>query len=361
MPDIEAVGDAATGGILSVAVEPRHGGEGEGHTHERACLNCSTPLAGDYCHACGQKAHVHRTIAAWWHDLAHGVLHLDGKIWRTLPMLAWHPGALTRRYIEGERARFVSPLALFLFSVFLMFAVFSATGNKLIGDPTAVKVEVSDAIASSQEDLARIEQARTAAAAAKQSTAAIDRDLANARRELAALRKIQQEGLQAAGGDGLVNADFRDAPAGLRIFEDAYKKAKKNPSLLFYKVQTNAYKFSWALIPLSVPFLWLLFLHRRRYREQFSGYDHFVFVTYSIAAMSLALIGFVVVQINGIKSDLLNLAFVLIPPVHIYRQLRGAYQLSRWSASWRAFVLLWFSVIVLTLFGLILLAAGVLG
>ena len=40
---------------------------------------------------------------------------------RTLPMLAWKPGELTRRYIDGQRARFVSPIALFLFCVFLMF------------------------------------------------------------------------------------------------------------------------------------------------------------------------------------------------------------------------------------------------
>jgi len=66
---------------------------------------------------------------AFWHDLAHGVLHFEGKIWRTLPLLAWRPSALTRRYIDGERARFVSPMALFLFSVFLMFAIFSAVGG----------------------------------------------------------------------------------------------------------------------------------------------------------------------------------------------------------------------------------------
>ena len=40
-------------------------------------------------------------------------------------MLFWRPGDLTRRYIHGERAKFVSPLALFLFAVFLTFAVFN--------------------------------------------------------------------------------------------------------------------------------------------------------------------------------------------------------------------------------------------
>ena len=87
----------------------------DGHTHERACLNCGAALTGDYCHACGQHAHVHRTVSAFFHDLMHGVLHFEGKIWRTLPLLVVRPGELTWRYIEGQRARFVSPIALFLF------------------------------------------------------------------------------------------------------------------------------------------------------------------------------------------------------------------------------------------------------
>src|SRR5215211_8745515 len=127
MPDLEAIGDTATGTVVAGAVEPRTGAA-DGHTHERNCLNCGAKLAGDYCHACGQKAHVHRTLAAFLHDLLHGVFHFEGKIWNTLPVLAWRPGQLTRRYIEGERARFVSPIALFLFSVFLMFAVTQLMG-----------------------------------------------------------------------------------------------------------------------------------------------------------------------------------------------------------------------------------------
>ena len=91
------------------------------------CLNCGTPLDGTYCHACGQRAHVHRSL---WHlveELLHGVTHFDAKGWRTLPLLVARPGLLTRRYIDGQRTRYVSPLALFLFSMFLFFLVMSAT------------------------------------------------------------------------------------------------------------------------------------------------------------------------------------------------------------------------------------------
>ena len=34
MPDLEAIGDAATGAVLAGAVEPRTGSGDDGHTHE---------------------------------------------------------------------------------------------------------------------------------------------------------------------------------------------------------------------------------------------------------------------------------------------------------------------------------------
>ena len=349
MPDPEAAGEAESGARPTPAPEAD-----DGHTQERFCLNCGTSLEGEYCHACGQKAHVHRTIAAWWHDLAHGVLHLDGKVWKTLPMLVWRPGELTRRYIEGERAKFVSPLAFFLFSVFLMFALFSTAGASLTTDPTGLRTEMAKAISDTQGNVAALERDRAAAEATGNPTAGIDRRLASEREDLATLRRLEEDGIAAAGGVDMTGPEMLGLDA-------AFRKAMENPALLIYKLQTNAYKFSWALIPLSVPFLWLLFLHRRRYREQFSGYDHFVFVTYSIAAMSLALIAWVLLGLTGISSSLLRFGFMLIPPIHIYRQLRGAYRLSRWSAAWRTVALLWLAMIVLSLFGLILLAMGVFG
>ena len=130
MNEIEAIGDLAQGGLTARAVEPAAGeAAADGHTDESACLNCGTPLIGSHCHACGQRGHQHKTLGAFFHDLVHGVLHFEGKIWRTLPLLAGRPGKLTREYIDGRRASYVSPIALFLFTIFLLFAVFSAMGG----------------------------------------------------------------------------------------------------------------------------------------------------------------------------------------------------------------------------------------
>ena len=349
---IEAVGEAVTGAAAARAAEPAAGEAA--HPRSEECLNCGTPLIGPHCHFCGQSGHVHRNLGGWWHDLAHGVLHLDGKIWRTLPLLVVWPGDLTRRYIEGERARFVSPLALFLFSVFLMFAVFSAMGATVIGLDGEATREMAADVAEVDQAIAKLEAERRDLLERRQPTAKVEGELRNARAARAGLNVLSG----ATSGGRAMDVGLR---TGWKRLDKGIEKANSNPSLLFYKVQTNAYKFSWALIPISLPFLWMLFLHRRRYRERYGAYDHIVFVTYSISFMSLALIGFVLLQRMGLTAGLLGVLLLLVPPAHIYRQLRGAYQLSRPSALWRTAALLFSSGMALTLFMILLLALGVLG
>jgi hypothetical protein len=298
---------------------------------------------------------VHRTLGAFWHDLLHGVLHFEGKIWRTLPMLAWRPGELTRRYIGGERARFVSPLALFLFSVFLMFGVLSISGTTVLGpDNSPSAAAIANDLKEMDDEVARLQQQRDLAASRGDGTAKLDEELNDARSSRAAIAL----GHRYVTGSGTGPGEF---VTGWKRLDKGIEKANKNPSLLFYKLQTNAYKFSWALIPISVPFIWLLFLHRRRYRQRFGAYDHVIFVTYSIGFMSLGFIALLIATMLGASSDWIALAGILIPPAHMYRQLKGAYHLSRWSAFWRMWALLAVVSITLGLFLMLLLALGVLG
>jgi hypothetical protein len=46
MPELDAIGEAVTGGMLGRAVEPRTGGL-DGSGHEQNCLNCGCALVGD--------------------------------------------------------------------------------------------------------------------------------------------------------------------------------------------------------------------------------------------------------------------------------------------------------------------------
>ena len=347
MSDIEAIGDAVGGGLMARAVEPRAGESADGHTQERNCLNCGAELTGNFCSVCGQHAHVHRTLAAFFHDFAHGVLHFEGKIWRTLPLLAWKPGALTRRYIDGQRASFVSPVALFLFSVFLMFAVLSATGNvnpSFNGSHDLVAQE-----RTARTELGQLQKRRADLVAKGRPTASVDKHIGEAQENIQIIQGLREHGISSAviDKDSTINTD-------IPWLKDAFLKAKENPDLLLYKLKSNSYKWSWAIIPLSVPFVWLLFPFSRRFRV----YDHVVFVTYSLSFMTLLVTVAVLVSALG-ASQVAGFA-LFVPPIHMYRQLRGTYGVSRWGAVWRTMLLLTFAVVVLTGFILLMVALGVL-
>ena len=147
---------------------------------------------------------------------------------------------------------------------------------------------------------------------------------------------------------------FNTGSSGL---DHALEKATENPSLLVYKLQSNAYKFSWALIPISVPFVWLMFLWRRRYRV----YDHTVFVTYSLAFMTLLVVALSLIRPIVGTDVIAVLVLTFWPPIHMYKQLKYAYGLRRFSAAWRTFILLWFAAIAASLYFLMLLTIGALG
>lgn len=371
--DIEGIGAAVTAGLAGHAVEPRHGGTVHGRAGAR-CLNCGTSLAGSHCHHCGQRADVHRSFGAIGHDLVHAIFHFEGKIWNTLPLLSWRPGDLTRRYIHGERARFVSPLALFLFAVFLTYAVLAIVGSgggfgEEISRAAAEQTRSSALKESFREEVDRID----ARLAGKDLSEAERRLLIDERKTLqksadylGVARNLSKEEeakgppvLEDPGQQMMTSVEFLSrtkVDTGVAFIDHGLEKAIANPALVLYKLQANAYKFAWALIPLSLPFMWLLFPFSRR----FHTYDHFVFVTYSISFMLLL---FIVVRLLNLTifGDVATAFAMLYVPFHMYRQLRGAYRLLRFGALVRAALLLFFSLYAVVMFMLLLLALGVMG
>ena len=374
--DIESIGAAITAGLASSAVEPKHGG-GHGHGGAR-CLNCGTSLVGPHCHRCGQKADVHRSFGAIGHDLVHAIFHFEGKLWNTLPLLAWRPGDLTRRYIHGERARFISPLALFLFAVFLTYAVLAMVGaggglgqelNKAAAEQTraaAIKDSMQIEVDRIDAELAKpdLPAARHAALQAERDTLQKSADYLGVSRSRS---KAERDADRAQGPPVLsdptdqieTSAEFiarNKVDTGIPFIDHGMEKAFANPALVLYKVQANAYKFAWALIPLSLPFMWLLYPFSRR----FHTYDHFVFVTYSISFMLLMFVAVRLLNLT-VLGELATFAALLYVPFHMYRQLRGAYRSSRIGALARASLLLLFSLFAVIMFMLLLLALGAAG
>ena len=342
------LGDGVGNIIAARAAEPLagehetakdHAGDHSGE-HPVACLNCGTALVGSHCHACGQPGHVHRTISAFFHDLAHGVFHFEGKIWRTVPMLAIHPGRLTREYADGRRASYVSPIALFLFSVFLMFAAIHAFGGTL-GDNSGINVNGNSirGLEANKKELVRLKQLRAQKIAQHLRTDGLDGQITG------------RENAIAGGGKAAIKSlPHQESYSYVPAIDRAIHSFKDNPALALFKLQANAYKYAWALIPLSVPLVWLLF----PFSHRFGLYDHTVFVTYSLCFMLLLVAALSVLE--GLHVPLVAGAAMLLPPWHLYRQTKDAYGLTRGGALWRTGALMVFALVALALFSLLILA-----
>jgi hypothetical protein len=382
--ELDAAGAMATAGFTAGAIEGRE----QAKVHEGACLNCEAPLAGRYCAQCGQAAHAHRTLAHVFEEFLHGVLHFDTKVWRTLPMLLFRPGTLTRNYIYGKRARYISPLAMFLLAVFFMFFVFSFVDMPIRADfgPTTPEAAAEE-VAEARAVLAEAERELAAAAAAPENpnTGDLEENLAHQAVELASaevarreedLARLQAESARAQGDSAppgstpapdsqtwqeQLSAEARagelNVYSGWPTLDARITHALENPDLALYKIQQAAYKYSFLLVPISLPFMWLLFVWRRG----LTLYDHVVFILYGLSFASLMFVALAALAATEHLAWLGGTLVGLGMPAHMYFQLKGAYALGWWSAIWRTSFLILFALVALALFLAAILVLGLAG
>ena len=99
------------------------------------CLNCHTPLDGDYCGNCGQRdVDLERPIWGLIADVIKETFEVDGRAWLTIKTLFRHPGALTSEFLAGRRRTYTSPLRLYLvtsISFFVLVAWLAQSGALL--------------------------------------------------------------------------------------------------------------------------------------------------------------------------------------------------------------------------------------
>jgi hypothetical protein len=90
------------------------------------CLNCGAMFEGRFCAACGQRVvPPHPTVRELVGDAWKELSGYDGRIAATFRGLL-KPGLLTRRYVEGQRARYLSPVRLYLIVSVVYFLVAAA-------------------------------------------------------------------------------------------------------------------------------------------------------------------------------------------------------------------------------------------
>ena len=88
-----------------------------------SCRNCGAALQGRFCSACGQRRldARDRRLSHLLAEAFRQVTEIDGKLLRSLRLLLFAPGLLSREYMDGRRARYAAPISLFLLANVVYF------------------------------------------------------------------------------------------------------------------------------------------------------------------------------------------------------------------------------------------------
>ena len=89
------------------------------------CRNCGTETKGPYCHLCGQSLFAGKEgFTESFFNNALSLYSVDFKIFRTIKLLLFYPGKLTKEYSKGHIIRYEHPFKLFWFVALLFFLFF---------------------------------------------------------------------------------------------------------------------------------------------------------------------------------------------------------------------------------------------
>ncbi len=329
--------EAAVADSLRQLGAPRHAFE---PAPGALCANCDAPLNGRYCFACGQDADAHkRSILHLAWEGVEGMLHLDGRLRRTLPDLFFRPGRLARDYMENRIARHVPPFRTFL--VALLLFVFAA-------EHATHELEVANARRSQREAAVLATPAgRAAAAADTRREAAKDRadDLADAAKDRAddlrdgdkaakvdAAYARESARIQARYAVEMTKADRIAAGLPAEVVQGASKasrtdgwwkdglhKATANPDYYLTVLFTWAHRVAFLLLPIVGCALALVY----RNRPNIYLYDHLL-VAMDLLSFAFLTNGLGLILPSPVMGWWLGLVTIWTP-INLFQTLRGAY------------------------------------
>jgi hypothetical protein len=284
--EIEAAAVDGGSGFLRFARHARHA-----QPPGTPCANCGAILLGPWCHDCGQLGEdFHRSTPRLLAESVEGLLHFDGRIWRTLPDLILRPARLTRAYLDGKRAPQIPPLRLFL--VVLLVVFFAGSIGLRSQSPSAVLTS------KAKSDLK--------------------------------LHVIPHVNVALGPND-------EKNPARTLWFRERLERAIDRPEEFKLILESWSERFAFLMLPLAAGILSLLFVFQRR----FYLFDHLIFSMHSLSFQGLLLATLLLVGDMGDWTGYLLLA----SPVHLFMHMRGVYKTSVLGALLRMFILCILSLI----------------
>jgi hypothetical protein len=285
------------------------------HLKERSskdCLNCGTEVAGRFCQQCGQEnVEVKESFFQLLRHFVEDLTHFDGKLWKTVKLLLFKPGSLTKLYIEGKRASYIHPIRMYIF-VSAVFFLFMFTGEAPVKPEGAgSKANTSKDFASGLQEGLELE---------------LDNDTVNYK-TIAAYNAAQQK-LPSSKKDNWLDAVIKKK--GIELNEKYGGDNLKIGKALIEKFENYFSRMLYISLPIFAFFIWVLY---RRNKNHFFV-DHIIFSIHIYCAFYIILfITQIVSIVNDFFSDQLSGIIAFIVPLslvfYLYKSLKNHFNQSR--------------------------------
>lgn len=96
------------------------------------CENCGRPRADRFCSQCGQNDRTYsRSIFPVVGELVRESFEFDGRLAQTLKLLLFKPGSLSTEFSRNRRARYMTPVRLYLFTSVVFFLTMSLAMSRV--------------------------------------------------------------------------------------------------------------------------------------------------------------------------------------------------------------------------------------
>ena len=289
---------------------------------EKNCLNCGTEVAGRFCQQCGQEnVEVKESFLHLIRHFIEDVTHFDGKLWKTLKLLLFKPGTLTKLYMEGKRASYIHPIRMYLF-VSAVFFLFMFTGD-VPEQPNGVSVS-----AQAPQDFV--------SGFNKGFDLELNKDSINYK-TVSAYNAAQQK-LPVSKRDRWLDATFKKK--GIELNEKYQGDKFKVGKALIEKFEHYFSRMLYISLPLFAFFIWVLY---RRNKNHFFV-DHIIFSIHIYCAIYIIL--FIVNIITVIKDYFTKEPFSIIGITatftllfYLYKSLKNHFGQSRRKTLLKFFIL----------------------
>jgi hypothetical protein len=285
--------------------------------------------------------------------------NFDSRLWRSLGLLLFKPGRLTREYLEGRRARYVPPFRLYVVLSLLFFFLLAVLPDFDDGDEPPVIIRG----AAAPETPAPATEGETAAPATSNESAAVapgPRD----EPESAPFRfgiETTDDGEDGWSCMELGGMENWSPEIRARVERSCERITADNGSSFGRAILENVPLMMFLFIPIVAAGMKVLYpLARRKYVEHLLFFLHFHALFFLIATL-----GLLVSVLAGLVPALETLVVVLgvvgwgYLPIYLFLAMRHVYAQDRLTTTFK-FVLLsggYFFALLVTFIGIVFYTA----